>query len=177
MKAVSVGLHARARHGRRRCDGAGGRARFPPTVQRGGPHCPRWQRSAGWSWSWGASLQAATMAAVTPARPELRPHDRPCFSRGAPCPMPASHPPRRLLPASAPLGGPCSPRTSVRGGVTRQGVVLTYLLSLLARKSENTRLNTFPTSSHGIAGARPSGPAKLQSIPSVLACGTRPPNG
>ena len=111
VKAVSVGLHARARHGRRRCDGAGGRARFPPTVQRGGPHCPRWQRSAGWSWSWGASLQAATMAAVTPARPELRPHDRPCFSRGAPCPMPASHPPRRLLPASAPLGGPCGPRT------------------------------------------------------------------
>ena len=111
VKAVSVGLHARARHGRRRCDGAGGRARIPPTVQRGGPHCPRWQRSAGWSWSWGASLQAATMAAVTPARPELRPHDRPCFSRGAPCPMPASHPPRRLLPASAPLGGPCGPRT------------------------------------------------------------------
>ena len=112
VKAVSGGLHARARHGRRRCDGAGGRARIPPTVQRGGPHCPRWQRSAGWSWSWGASLQAAPMAAVTPARPELRPHDRPCFSRGAPCPMPASHPPRRLLPASAPLGGPCSPRTS-----------------------------------------------------------------
>ena len=103
VKAVSVGLHARARHGRRRCDGAGGRARIPPTVQRGGPHCPRWQRSAGWSWSWGASLQAAPMAAVAPARPELRPHDRPCFSRGAPCPMPASHPPRRLLPASAPL--------------------------------------------------------------------------
>ena len=189
MKAVSVGLHARARHGRRRCDGAGGRARFPPTVQRGGPHCPRWQRSAGWSWSWGASLQAATMAAVTPARPELRPHDRPCFSRGAPCPMPASHPPRRLLPASAPLGGPCGPRTShqschgttsglpprrkkkVRGtcwgtcpDLSRNVAVWHFSRELVVQNHEGWTRRPPARPMHGVGGARGGRARELKSL-------------